>query len=104
LPVSHRRRWSRQAAWWTALRPPWNITLANYQHVITAPGIGDAFKSSLIIAIPGTILPVLVASFAAYAFAWMSFPGRDWIYLIIVAVLMVPIQMTLIPILTLFTE
>ena len=47
---------------------------------------------------------MLVASFAAYAFAWMRFPGRDWIYLIIVALLVVPIQMTLIPILTLFTN
>ena len=86
------------------LAPPWNFTLANYQHVITAQGIGDAFKSSLIIAIPGTILPVLVAAIAAYAFAWMRFPGRDWIYLIIVALLVVPIQMTLIPNLTLFTD
>jgi alpha-glucoside transport system permease protein len=92
------------SGWWTALLPPWNFTLANYQHVILAQGIGDAFKSSLIIAIPGTILPVLVAAFAAYAFAWMRFPGRDWIYLIIVALLVVPIQMTLIPILTLFTN
>src|SRR5215469_940966 len=92
------------SGWWTALLPPWNFTLANYQHVITAQGIGDAFKSSLIIAIPGTILPVLVASIAAYAFAWMRFPGRDWIYLIIVALLVVPIQMTLIPNLTLFTD
>jgi len=94
----------QNTGWWTALAPPWNFTLANYQHVITAQGIGDAFKSSLIIAIPGTILPVLVASIAAYAFAWMRFPGRDWIYLIIVALLVVPIQMTLIPNLTLFTD
>lgn len=92
------------SGWWTALLPPWHFTLANYQHVITAQGIGDAFKSSVIIAIPGTILPVLVAAFAAYAFAWMRFPGRDWIYLIIVALLVVPIQMTLIPILSLFTD
>ena len=94
----------QNTGWWTALLPPWHFTLANYQHVITAQGIGDAFKSSLIIAIPGTILPVLVASFAAYAFAWMHFPARDWIYLIIVALLVVPIQMTLIPNLTLFTN
>jgi alpha-glucoside transport system permease protein len=92
------------SGWWTALLPPWHFTLANYQHVIGAQGIGDAFKSSLIIAIPGTILPVLVAAVAAYAFAWMRFPGRDWIYLIIVALLVVPIQMTLIPILKLFTD
>ena len=63
--------------------------------------IGHAFINSLIIAIPGTILPVLVAAFAAYAFAWMKFPGRDWIFLGIVALLVVPIQITLIPVLTL---
>ncbi|HLZ23223.1 MAG TPA: carbohydrate ABC transporter permease [Ktedonobacterales bacterium] len=94
----------QSSGWWTAFVPPWHFTIANYQHVITAQGLGDAFKSSLIIAIPGTILPVLVASFAAYAFAWMRFPGRDWYFLIIVALLVVPIQMTLIPILTLFTD
>ena len=94
----------QSSGWWTALVPPWQFTLANYQHVLTAQGIAAAFRSSLIIAIPGTILPVLVASFAAYAFAWMRFPGRDWIYLIIVALLVVPIQMTLIPILALFTD
>jgi alpha-glucoside transport system permease protein len=90
--------------WWTALLPPWHFTLANYQNVITHQGLGDAFKSSLIIAIPGTILPVLVAAFAAYAFAWMRFPGRDWIFLTIVALLVVPIQMTLIPIFQLYTN
>ncbi|MGO8949326.1 MAG: carbohydrate ABC transporter permease [Ktedonobacterales bacterium] len=94
----------QSTGWWTALVPPWHFTIANYEHVLTAQGLGTAFKSSLIIAIPGTILPVLVASIAAYAFAWMRFPGRDWMYLIIVALLVVPIQMTLIPILTLFVD
>jgi alpha-glucoside transport system permease protein len=94
----------QNSGWWTALLPPWHFTLANYKEVLTAQGIGAAFKSSVIIAVPGTILPVLVAAFAAYAFAWMRFPGRDWIYLIIVALLVVPIQMTLIPILQLFTD
>ncbi|MGH2515673.1 MAG: carbohydrate ABC transporter permease [Ktedonobacterales bacterium] len=90
--------------WWTALLPPWHFTVANYQQVLSTQGLADAFKVSLFIAIPGTILPVLVASFAAYAFAWMRFPGRDWIFLIIVALLVVPIQLTLIPILTIFTD
>ncbi|HLJ81254.1 MAG TPA: carbohydrate ABC transporter permease [Ktedonobacterales bacterium] len=94
----------QSTGWWTALLPPWHFTVANYQQVLQAQGLADAFKNSLIIAIPGTILPVFVAAFAAYAFAWMHFPGRDWIFLIIVALLVVPIQMTLIPILTLFTD
>jgi alpha-glucoside transport system permease protein len=92
------------SGWWTGLVPPWHFTLENYQQVISAQGLGTAFFNSLIIAIPGTILPVLVAAFAAYAFAWMRFPGRDWIFLVIVALLVVPIQMTLIPILNLFTQ
>lgn len=94
------------SGWWTALFPPWHFTVANYQNVLSSQGqsIGQAFINSLIIAIPGTILPVLVAAFAAYAFAWMRFPGRDWIFLILVALLVVPIQMTLIPVLQLFTN
>jgi alpha-glucoside transport system permease protein len=90
--------------WWNGLIPPWHFTIENYQNVLSGQDIGTAFINSLIISIPGTILPVLVAAFAAYAFAWMKFPGRDWIFLTIVALLVVPIQMTLIPILTLFTN
>lgn len=94
----------QSSGWWTGLVPPWHFTIENYQQVIQAQGLGQAFLNSLIIAIPGTLLPVLVASFAAYAFAWMKFPGRDWLFLGIVALLVVPIQMTLIPILGIFTR
>jgi alpha-glucoside transport system permease protein len=91
------------SGWWTAILPPWHFTIENYQHVLQSQGIGQAFLNSLIIAIPGTILPVLVAAFAAYAFAWMKFPARDWIFLAIVALQVVPIQLTLIPILQMYT-
>jgi alpha-glucoside transport system permease protein len=94
---------TQSSGWWNGLVPPWSFTLQNYQDVLSAQGIGQAFLNSLIIAIPGTILPVLVAAFAAYAFAWMHFPLRDWLFLAIVALLVVPIQMTLIPILSIFT-
>jgi len=90
--------------WWSAFAPPWHFTVANYAQVISSQGLGRAFLNSLIIAIPGTILPTFVAAFAAYAFSWMRFPGREWIFLIIVALLVVPIQMTLIPVLNLFTN
>lgn len=93
----------QNSGWWTGLVPPWSFTLENYQQVLNAQGMGPAFFNSLLIAIPGTILPVLVAAFAAYAFAWMKFPGRDWIFIIIVALLVVPVQVTLSPILQLFT-
>ena len=95
---------TQSTGWWNGLVPPWSFTLQNYQDVLSAQGIGQAFLNSLIIAIPGTILPVLVAAFAAYAFAWMRFPLRDWLFLAIVALLVVPIQMTLIPILSIFTD
>jgi alpha-glucoside transport system permease protein len=93
----------QSSGWWTGLLPPWHFVLDNYQQVINQQGLGTAFLNSLIIAIPGTILPVFVASFAAFAFAWLKFPGRDWIFLAIVALLVIPAQMALIPILQLFT-
>ena len=92
------------SGWWNGLVPPWQFTIENYQHVLQTQDFGQSFINSLIISIPGTILPVLVAAFAAYAFAWMHFPGRDWIFLAIVALLVVPVQMTLIPIFTLLTD
>lgn len=94
----------QNSGWWTGLVFPWHFTLDDYTQVLNAQGMGRAFLNSLIISIPGTILPVLVAAFAAYAFAWMKFPGRDWIFIIIVGLLVVPIQITLIPILELFTS
>ena len=93
----------QSSGWWSGLLPPWHFTLENYTQVVQAQGVGTAFLNSLIIAIPGTLLPVILASFAAYAFAWMKFPGRDWIFLAIVALLVVPIQMTLVPVLSLYT-
>jgi alpha-glucoside transport system permease protein len=92
------------SGWWNGLVPPWQFTIENYQHVLQTQDFGQAFINSLIISIPGTIIPVLVAAFAAYAFAWMHFPLRDWIFLAIVALLVVPVQMTLIPIFQLLTD
>ncbi len=91
------------SGWWEGLLPPWHFTIQNYQQVLSQQNVGQAFINSLIIAIPGTILPVMVAAFAAYAFAWMEFPGRDWIFLGIVAMLVVPVQMALGPVLSIFT-
>ena len=93
----------QSSGWWTAFVPPWHFVIDNYQQVIQAQGLGLAFLNSLIIAIPGTLLPILVASFAAYAFAWMKFPGRNWLFFGIVGLLIIPIQITLAPVLSLFT-
>lgn len=90
--------------WWTAFAPPYQFTMDNYQDVINQSGIGRAFVNSLFIAIPATIIPIAVAAFAAYAFSWMEFPGRDVLFVIVVGLLVVPLQTTLIPILKLFAD
>jgi alpha-glucoside transport system permease protein len=89
--------------WWTGLIPPWHFTIQNYVNVIQAQGLGQAFLNSLIIAIPGTIFPLLLAAFAAYAFAWMKFPGRDWLFFGVVALLVIPSQIALGPVFTVFS-
>jgi alpha-glucoside transport system permease protein len=89
--------------WWTAFRPPLVFTLDNYRQVLNTNNMGQSFANSLLIAIPATTMPVLIAAYAAYAFAWMRFPGRDWLFLGIVALLVVPLQMTLIPVLRMLT-
>lgn len=89
--------------WWQGLVPPWHFTLENYQQVLLQQGMGNSFLNSLILAIPGTVFPILVAAFAAYAFAWMKFPGRDWFFLGIVALMVIPLQIALAPILQMFT-
>ncbi|MFQ6079563.1 MAG: carbohydrate ABC transporter permease [Thermodesulfobacteriota bacterium] len=111
--------------WWTVFRTPFTLTVDNYvevltgqtqygkkepadhrrsilKDIITGQGMGRAFLNSLIISIPSTLIPILVASFAAYALAWMRFPGRDLLLIVVVALLVVPLQMTLIPILRLY--
>jgi alpha-glucoside transport system permease protein len=89
------------SGWWTSLLPPWDFTLANYEHVISANDLGDSFVNSLFITIPATIIPVLVAAFAGYAFAWMKFPFKNAIFVLVVGLLVIPLQSTLIPVLRL---
>jgi len=91
------------SGWWTALTPPFEFTLQNYQRVLSSNNLATSFVNSLFIAVPATVIPIGVAAFAAYAFAWMKFAGREWIFLAVVALLVIPLQMTLIPILRLFT-
>lgn len=92
------------SGWWNAFAPPWDFTLANYEHVLNRNGLGEAFINSLFITIPATIIPILVASFAAYAFAWMDFPFKNVLFVIVVGLLVVPLQSTLIPVLKLFAQ
>jgi alpha-glucoside transport system permease protein len=94
-----------KTGWWEALLRPWELTqwtLANYSKVLGAEGMGNAFLNSLIVTIPATLIPITVAAFAAYAFAWMRFPLRRTLFITVVALLVVPLQMSLIPVLRIY--
>ncbi|KEQ09400.1 carbohydrate ABC transporter permease [Pseudorhizobium pelagicum] len=80
------------------------FTLENYERVIAAEGLGQSFINSLTVTIPATIIPILIAAFAAYALSWMQFPGRALILATIIGLIVVPLQMSLIPLLRLYNE
>jgi len=76
----------------------------DFRDITNSRGMGRAFLNSLSVAIPSTILPILFASFAAYAFSWMNFKGRQWMFALLVGLQVVPLQMTLIPISRLYAQ
>ncbi|WP_029215651.1 carbohydrate ABC transporter permease [Kallotenue papyrolyticum] len=80
-----------------------NFTLANYREVLGSAGMGQAFITTLVVAIPSTVIPILIAAFAAHSFAWMRYPGRRLLFAMVVALLVVPLQVALIPILRAYT-
>ncbi len=93
--------------WWTVLAHPFNFTqytLQNYRAVIFEGGMGRAFLNSLTITLPATLLPILLAALAAYSFAWMKFRGRNTMFMIVVGLMVIPLQMTFIPILSIFAK
>jgi alpha-glucoside transport system permease protein len=95
------------SGWWTAfghLFDPAEWTLDNYSQVLSRRGFGNAFLNSLAVTIPSTVIPITIAAFAAYAFAWMDFKGRHILFVIVVGLLVVPLQMALIPILRLYVH
>jgi alpha-glucoside transport system permease protein len=92
------------SGWWNAFSSPTSWTLDNFDAVLSQRGMGRAFVNSVIITVPATILVILVAALAAYAFAWMEFPGRNLLLLVMVGLLVVPVQMTLIPVLRLYVQ
>jgi alpha-glucoside transport system permease protein len=88
---------------YTAEVPP-KFGLDNYVEVLTAEGIGQSFINSLTVTIPATIIPILIAAFAAYALSWMRMPGRSLLIAVVVGLLVVPLQMSLIPLLRLYND
>ena len=94
--------------WWKFFTDP-NTTLANYDGVLSYTGgsgkpFSNYFWNSLAITVPGSIIPIVVAAFAAYGLSWMKFWGRDGLFVAIVAMMVIPLQMCLIPLLRFFTS
>ena len=87
----------------TTISPP-EFTTENYGRVLTAGGLGRAFMNTMTVTIPATVIPILIAAFAAYALAWMQFPGRALLTAAVVGLLVVPLQVALIPLLRMHNE
>ena len=90
--------------WWKVIAEPGVATLENYSALFDNEAIIDSLWTTLWITLGGTALPIFIASLAGYAFAWIEFPGRDWLFIIVVALLVVPLQMALIPIFSLYND
>lgn len=92
--------------WWNFFANPTSFTIANYRAALTSGSfpIERAFVNSITVAVPATIIPILIAAFAAYAFTFMRFKGRDILFIVVVGLLVVPNQAALVPLLTLFSK
>jgi alpha-glucoside transport system permease protein len=90
------------AGWWTTLFPPHGFTIASYQEVLDTEGVATSIVNSVLITLPATVIQLAIATMGAYAFAWMKFPGKNVFFIVIVGLMVVPIQMTLIPVLQFF--
>jgi alpha-glucoside transport system permease protein len=97
----------RSSGWWNVFAAPLDgeqWTLENYEVVLETAGLTRAFLNSLYITLPATVFPILLAAFAAYAFAWMDFPARLLLFSIVVGLLVVPLQMTFVPIYSIYNR
>jgi len=90
--------------WWQVFSKPSVTTWHNYSNLWNETNIPHSLVTTAEIAIGGTVLPIIVAAMAAYAFAWLDFPGRDWLFIVVIALLVVPLQMALIPIFSLYNK
>ncbi|MEV1054423.1 carbohydrate ABC transporter permease [Streptomyces sp. NPDC049887] len=92
------------SGWWTTLTSPGQLSFDNYTELLGNAGITQAFWNTVLISVPATALVIVLAALAGYAFAWLEFPGRDWIFLLVVALLVVPVQVGLLPVAKLFGQ
>jgi alpha-glucoside transport system permease protein len=91
-----------EGGWWQFLSEPSKFTFENYSAIFDNETITSSLVTTIWIAIGGTLLPILVGALAGYAFAWLEFPGRDWLFVVVIALLVVPLQMALIPMFRLY--
>jgi len=90
------------SGWWTVITKPFqDWTTTNYSQVWNGGG-SNAFVNSLVVSLPATVIPIFIAAFAAYAFTFMEFPGRDLFFILIVGLLVVPLQVALVPLLKIY--
>jgi alpha-glucoside transport system permease protein len=90
--------------WWRIFAKPSLATLDNYRDIFNNDDITSSLVTTVVIAVGGTVLPILAGAAAAYAFAWLDFPGRDWIFVLVIALLVVPVQMALIPMFSFYND
>jgi len=90
------------SGWWQIFSHPNHVTWSNYSSLLHNSGLLTALKTTVYIAVGNTALVVIVGALAGYAFAWLDFPGRDWLFIAVIALLVVPIQMALIPMFRLY--
>ncbi|MFE6400721.1 carbohydrate ABC transporter permease [Streptomyces alboflavus] len=93
-----------ESGWWKVFGKPSQLTFENYENLLKDETITDSILTSVSITVPATLLVVVIGSLAGYAFAWMEFPGRDWWFLGVVGLLVVPVQVALLPVAKLFGE
>ena len=98
---------ANSTGWWTVFTNPGDfgfVGLDNYTEALDSASLGNAFINSVAIALPATFIPLLVAAFAAYAFTFMNFPGRDALFLLVVALLVIPNYVAFVPILDFYGQ
>ncbi|WP_434404087.1 carbohydrate ABC transporter permease [Streptomyces sp. NBC_01353] len=91
-----------ESGWWQVFASPAQLTVENYSALLANDTITGSLVSTVLITVPATVLVVVIGSLAGYAFAWLDFPGRDWWFLVVVVLLVVPVQVALVPVSKLF--
>ncbi|WP_338697116.1 carbohydrate ABC transporter permease [Streptomyces sp. Q6] len=92
------------SGWWKVLSEPSQLTFKSYSSLLENSDITQSLVNTALITVPATLLVIVIGSLTGYAFAWMEFPGRDWWFLVVVGLLVVPVQLALVPIAKLFGD